>query len=137
MKVVHKRGEDITGLREARDREAGEEMNKSIAFYEGLLKKNPVHEEAYRRLMILYRKQKNYRKELAVIRAGIRAFEELYQPSRALTGNKKITALSRALLKSTGLADKKGNPLYQKEPLGSWTRRKTIVEKKIKSQTKK
>jgi len=135
MKVVHKRLEETIGPKRAREMESAEDQQKAIAFYEKIINQDPVNEEAYRRLMIIYRKQKNYKKELAVIRAGIKAFENLYQPSAGLVANKKIKALSKALLKSTGLADKKGNPLYQKEPIGSWTRRKLIVEKKLKPKT--
>lgn len=133
MKVVHKRLVESTDLRNARGGESREEVAKAIAFYEKQVKQNPLNEEAYRRMMIIYRRQKNYRKELGVIRAGIKAFENLYKPSVSVLKNKKVAALSKALLRSTGLADKKGNPLYQKEPIGSWTRRKLVVEKKLRS----
>lgn len=35
-------------------------------------------------------------------------------------------------MKLTGLADKKGKLLFQKEPLARWNKRKTVVEKRLK-----
>ncbi len=131
MKVVHNKIKEGSDKSQAQEFEDSDEPDKASKIYERLLKTNRFDEDLYRRLMIIYRKQKNYVKELKVIRAGIRAFEELYQPGKGLRENKKIASLSKALLKSTGLADKKGKPLYQKEPIGSWTRRMNIVEKKL------
>ena len=131
MKVVHNVAGEVTRIDNALKWEQTGKWDKAIEVYKSLIKENPVNVLAYHRLMIVYRKQKNYVKELSVIRAGIRAFENLYQPSAGLVANKKVVALSRALLKTTGLGDKKGKPLYQKEPIGSWTRRKVIVKKKL------
>ena len=131
MKVVHNIIKEGTDKAQAEAFESNDELDKAARTYERLLKSNRFDEHLYRRLMIIYRKQKDFPKELKIIRAGIKAFEELYQPGKELRGNKKIASLSRALLKSTGLSDKKGKPLYQKEPIGSWTRRLNIVEKKL------
>lgn len=108
------------------------EWEKAIPLYEKLINTNPLEEKAYDRLMILLRKQKDYKKELAVINKGIKAFRDSYESHSKNSLNRKALQLSKALLMSTGLADKKGIPLYQVEPVGRWTKRKQVVEKKLK-----
>ena len=107
------------------------ELEQAAALYEKVIKADPHRETAYNRLMIILRKQKEYKKELALINKGIKTFTDFYAPGLKKSFNKKVEQISRALLKSTGLADKKGVPLYQQEPIGRWTRRKQIVEKKL------
>lgn len=97
---------------------------------EKLIKSHPTNERAYKRLMVIYRKQKEYKKELAVINKAIRSFEEKFNRKKPAF-NKKVAALSKALLKATGLADKKGNNLYEPGELAKWRKRKVIVSKKI------
>ena len=48
------------------------------------------------------------------------------------TKNAAIKKLSKSLNKSLGLTDKKGNFLYEPEPIPTWKKRKTTVEKKLK-----
>ena len=90
-----------------------------------------MNEYAYDRLMIIYRKNKEYKKEKAVIIKAIKAFEQFYKSTSKAPRSKKIILLSKAFMKSTGLADKKGKLLYQKEPLARWNKRKVVVEKKL------
>ena len=59
--------------------------------------------------MIIYRKSKEFKKEKAVIDAGINAFGDFYKSSSRLPAKKRIVSLSQSLLKSTGLAVKKVN----------------------------
>ncbi|HTD94963.1 MAG TPA: hypothetical protein VK644_14155 [Chitinophagaceae bacterium] len=138
MKVVHNnaweepfKGETLADwLAKGLEWEKAGETDKAINAYEKIIKKNPLQEQAYERLMIIYRKQKEYRKELAIIKAGIAAFNKFYATAMKPSTDKKVISISRALLKSTGLADKKGNPLFQREPIGKWTKRKQMVEKR-------
>lgn len=53
-----------------------EKVDSSIAIkeYEKAIKADPLAEIAYDRLMILHRKEKDYKKELNLIDAGIKAF---------------------------------------------------------------
>lgn len=86
--------------------------------------------------MILYRKERNYKKELSVIDAGIKAFEKFY---KAILGNpsKKTRDISEKLNKAFHLIDKKGTPLYNPEPINRWQKRKEVVKKKIEKAGKK
>lgn len=98
--------------------------------YEKILRKAKTDQNAFDRLMILYRKQKLYDKELKTINKALAVFAKLHSPKA--TGE-KVTALSRKLMRLTGLSDKKGNSLYEAEPLGRWRRRKLWVEKRLRN----
>ena len=112
--------------------ESEDKNEEAVRIYESIIKKHPVNEEAYNRLMIIYRKMRDYKKEKAVIDAGLTAFREFYRASSRLPAKKTIASLSQALLKTTGLADKKGRLLYEREPLGRWMKRLTTVQQKLK-----
>jgi len=139
MKIKHNKTKekDITGvkpaalLEKASELEKNGELDEAASIYEKIIKADPHRETAYNRLMIILRKQKDYKKELALINKGIKTFKDFYEPGSKKSFNKKVEQISKALLKSTGLADKKGAPLYQQEPIGRWTLRKQIVEKKL------
>jgi len=131
MKLVHKTDVPTAELREkARQAEAEGELDEAAKHYEKILKVYPTDEFVYNRLMIIYRKQKEYKKEAAVIKKGISSFEQLFSSNKS--ADKKIARLSKALLKSTGLVDKKGRAVYEHEPIGKWRRRLAVVEKKMR-----
>ena len=110
--------------------EEKEDFGTAIKEYEEAIKKNALAEKAYDRLMILYRKEKNYKKEFRIITAGIKAFESFYKSKKSRS--KKIADISQKLNRSFGFTDKKGNSLYDPEPIARWKKRKEVVEKKIK-----
>lgn len=116
----------------AREAEAAQELEHAAKLYERVIKEDLINEYAYDRLIILYRKFKQYKDELRIINAGIKAYENLYKTKSKHTRSRKVAEISNALLKSTGLADKKGNHLYDPEPIGKWKKRKEAVEKKLK-----
>ena len=120
----------------ASNAEKNDQLEKAIGLYEENTRAPRPDEFAFQRLMIIYRKSREYKKELDVINRGIKAFKTQYaeQQNRAHAGHKdrrKIARLSSELMKKLGLADKKGNELYQPEPIGAWLKRKELVEKKI------
>ena len=135
MKVVHnslkEKQTKYEWLEQAKELEHAGDLAQAASLYEKVIKADAVHEFAYDRLMIIYRKEKEYKKELALIRAGIKAFEELYETTAKRTPDKAVMRLSKALLRAAGLADKKGHQLYEREPIGRWNRRKKVVEKKL------
>jgi len=91
----------------------------------------------YDRLMIHYRKEKNYPEELKVIKQAIGTFKKYYadlQGSAIKKQKSKITELSRKISKSTGLTDKKGNDTYLPEPIPRWIKRQSVVEQKLKKE---
>jgi len=110
--------------------------SSAIEIYNGILKTDPLQIHAYDRLMIIYRQEKNYKKELSVINSGIKTFEKFYKEQSGKR-SKKISEISEKLNKAFDLVDKKGNSLYTPEPIDRWQRRRETVEKKLeKDQTK-
>ena len=103
----------------------------SPAYYQNIIKNNPNDQKAYERLMILYRQQKEYKKELQIINTAIKVFEKLFAPAKSK--GKKVNTISNQLNKALGLVDKKGNTLFEHAPLSTWRKRKEIVLKKINS----
>lgn len=139
MNVVHKKSdnnEETDSSSKAKKLEQEGELDKAAAMFEKLLREDPLNELAYNRLMIIYRKKKDYKKELAIIKKGIAAFEQSFKKSSKAPLSRKITALSKSLLKSLGLTDKKGNMIYTREPVGRWNKRKLVVERMIRKKRK-
>jgi tetratricopeptide (TPR) repeat protein len=122
-------------IAKAKEVEESQEFGQAAEIYEQVLKKDTLEDEAYDRLMIVYRKLKEYEKELAVIDRGIAAFEEFYQSK--VSKSKKVIEISNKLAKSFGLIDKKGNSTYDPEPIGKWKKRRLVVEMKMKPKKKK
>jgi hypothetical protein len=89
----------------------------------------------YDRLMIHYRKEKEYNEELKVIKKAIATLQKFYAKTQRTSLKKinpKIKALSSKIGRSTGLVDKKGNDIYLPDPLPRWIKRQAVVEQKIK-----
>ncbi|HEY4154163.1 MAG TPA: hypothetical protein VGM24_02020 [Puia sp.] len=121
-------------LREARSLEDDETAEQAIAAYEKIRRAYPLKEESYDRLMVLYRKTKRYKEEIKLIGEAISIFETRYGTLKKKVKG-KIATLSKALLNTTGLADKKGRPLYQMQPVGRWQKRKLLLQEKLKKAT--
>jgi tetratricopeptide (TPR) repeat protein len=129
-------------LEKATTFEEGNDFHGAIAAYIALLKKQPLNEKAYTRLMILYRKQKEYLKEAAVIEEAISKFSrDVTNGKKDKTATKKkpagkIEQLSLSLGKLTGLMDRKGKSLYDPEPIATWKKRLVLVNKRLKPKKK-
>jgi tetratricopeptide (TPR) repeat protein len=121
-------------IQKAREAESGGRPEDAAKLYEFALKDNRLDEFPFDRLMVIYRKLKQYNDELRIIDKGIRLFEEHYKkPVRKNSARQQqISTLSNAFLKTAGLKDKKGKLLYIPEPISRWMKRKAVVEKKIK-----
>lgn len=117
-------------IKEAQEAEEKEDISLAIKEYEEAIQKDSLAEKAYNRLMILYRKDKNYKKELQLINSGIKAFETFYRSRKS--GSRKIAEISKKLNKLFGFTDKKGNAVYDPEPIARWKKRKVTVENRIK-----
>ncbi|MFN2458215.1 MAG: hypothetical protein ABR502_08450 [Chitinophagaceae bacterium] len=117
----------------AKEGEDDNDLEKASKLYEQALKQEPLNENVYIRLMIIYRKQTEYEKELKLINKGIKAFEEFNKKKiqKIVGKDQKAIRLSNALAKSLGLKDKRGNELYHPEPIAKWIKRREIVEKKL------
>ncbi len=109
------------------------EVEQAISLYEKVIKQEPLLELPYNRLMILYRKQKLYEKELKVLDKALEVFFGHYDKKlQPYTGNTQLANLSRALLKSVSGNEKKTSYTSYPEPIPKWTVRRKNLEKKIK-----
>ena len=129
MKVVHLN--KAKGKVEVKDKESVTDLSEEAKLLEKTIRSNPGNNKALNRLMVIYRKLKEPTKELKVINTAIKTFEERIK-QRQPVYNKKIATLSKALLKATGLADKKGNNLYEPGDLSKWRKRKALLLKRNK-----
>jgi hypothetical protein len=121
----------------AKEAEANDDFDKAIGLYEQNITE-PFHDQyAFERLMVIYRKRKEYKQELRVIKKGIDVFREGNKKHIEETiGSKKnktqLVKLSNAFMKGAGLVDKKGKETYFPEPINKWMKRKEVVEKRLK-----
>jgi len=106
-----------------------DDKEKAIVEYKKILSAYPLTEEAYDRIMVLFRQMKQFEEEVHWIDRAIRTFEKSFkQPGEHLKG--KVVTLSRSILRSTGLVDKKGKSLYQPAPISRWQKRKELLIKR-------
>ena len=120
-------------LEEAIRLEGEGDFKEAEKHYYIVLDKDSLNVTAYNRLMIIFRKQKEYRKELSIINKAIKSYEaEVKSSIQERKLNNKITSLSRSLAKSLGLLTKSGIPAYINADVERWFKRKAIVVKKLK-----
>lgn len=106
-----------------------------LELYQQQVQQGVISSLPYDRLMIHYRKAKDYAEELKVIIKGVDTFKKYYsnlQGASVKSKRSKIAELSKKISKSTGLTDKKGNEVYLPEPLPRWIKRQSVVEQKLK-----
>jgi len=130
----HEDHEKETVLQQALAAEKNNDLKMAEALYKKQLQQKAFNAALYTRLMIIYRKQKKYKEELDLINKGLQHFKN--NETKKLSSKKispSIKKLSNNLNRKLGLTDKKGNSVYEPEPIPTWKKRKTTVEKKIKA----
>ena len=133
LRIVRSNKETIRKAKEAEDEG---DLEGAADFYEHVIKDEHADEYPFDRLMVIYRKLKRYKDELRVINSGIKSFENHFIKKSGKQSAKKtqLTKLSNAFMKTAGLTDKKGNTIYNPEPIGKWKKRKEVVEGKLKKE---
>nr|WP_295870284.1 hypothetical protein [uncultured Chitinophaga sp.] len=108
-------------------------LDKAIQIYLTAVKKDPLNAAPYNRLMILYRKQKEPRKEMAIINEAIKAYEDNVKAEQSswMKKNRKAAGISRELVKALGLTDKKGVPVNLPPQIVTWKKRKENLGHKL------
>ena len=119
-------GDQLAAARKAEK----EDTAQATKMYKDIIKADPLNEQAYSRLMILYRKEKDYKAEEAIIHRAIQHFEGYYKKQQH-TRSAQITSLSKSIAQKTGLVNTKGSALYAPEPIASWQKRLLTVEKRL------
>src|SRR5690606_30038254 len=99
-----------------------------------IITKDKLNVDAYNRLMVLFRKQKDYKKEHQIIKKALLAFEnEIKENQREWKKtNRKSADLSENLAKALGLLDNLGDPIYDDPQMMTWRKRLRVVEQKLK-----
>ena len=118
----------------ARQAEEDDDALKAIRLYETNIREDYADEFAFERLMILYRKEKEYKDELRVINRAIKVFRQSMEDhlKRSLARHvdgKKLASLSRAIMKRSGL---KNEEAHFPDPIDKWMKRKQVVEKRLR-----
>lgn len=121
MKIVHLRKPD----------DPGTDLKEAAKKWEKIIRDHPTNAAAYDGLMKIYRKQKDLKKELGILNKAIRVFDETFR-KKQVAFDRKVVLISKKLLKATGLADKQGENIYRLGELARWSKRKALVERKIK-----
>ena len=106
------------------------ELEKAAQVYEKLLKKTPSDLSILSRLMIIFRKLKNYRKEISYINQAIKIHEEKY--ARLKSKDVKVVALSKKLNMLLGHTDKRGKNLLSIPEVVKLKKRKEVASKRMK-----
>ncbi len=123
----------INNVQLGAEEEAKGNLEEAAKYYEAAIKDERPDEVPFTRLMVIYRKLKQYKEEQRVINQGIRKFEDFYRKQSKPTKGKKLSQLSDAFMKSSGLKDKKGRNLYNPDPIGKWMKRLEMVVGKVKT----
>jgi hypothetical protein len=121
----------IPWLGEATEMEK-QDKDEAVKEYKKIATAYPLNEKVYDRLMILYRQLKMPKEELLWINKAIRTFEDKFKTAAAKP-SAKVASISKSLIRSMGLADKKGKSYYLPQPIARWTKRKELLEKKQKA----
>ena len=121
-------------LKRARSLESDGCTEEAIKDYRAIITKDRLNVDAYNRLMVLFRKQKDYKKEHQIIKKALYAFEkEIKENQREWKKtNRKSADLSENLAKALGLLDNLGDPVYDDPQMMTWRKRLRVVEQKLK-----
>lgn len=121
---------DHIHIADARALEQKQDHAAAATLYEKLLKQSPKSLPILQRLLVLYRKLGNVKKELYFINAAIKVHEQKYNISSKL--DKKAASISNQLNKMLGHTDKKGKPVFVADEILKLELRKTRLLKKHK-----
>jgi uncharacterized protein YciI len=117
-------------LSEARRQEQAGQPEAAADLYQQIVGIDPRNRDAIRRLLILYRRVKNYRKELAVINAALAAFSRHDKTVQQawMSAHPEAARAGKAILRSLGgqqVSSYGADPMVEQ-----LLKRKTLVEKR-------
>lgn len=126
-------------VKEAESAIQADNLGKAASIYEKIVKRKPHDEHGYDRLMMIYRRQGAFNKELQIINSAIKNITQSYHSKgqKLFGNNSSVKRLSNALMKSLGLRTASGKNLLELPVIERWKRRKEIVIKKISKQRNK
>src|SRR5262245_33743241 len=131
--MLHKAIPDRERLAQAKALEADGEIEEAMEVYQRVLKDDPLNETAIGRLLVLYRRQKEDKQELALLKAAISAYEaeQLAGQEAWRKKHQKAARISLALARKLGgetqklhvAGKKKTAPIYDDRLVATWRKR--------------
>jgi uncharacterized protein YciI len=123
--------QDKTSFAAARNLEQAGQLDEAAEAYHRLLQADPTDPNALGRILLVYRRQKESRKELAVIDAALNAYQQRDKATREawLKAHPKAAGAGKAILKRLGTATVSAfgaNPAVER-----LLKRKAVVENKL------
>jgi tetratricopeptide (TPR) repeat protein len=112
----------------ARQLEQRGDIKEAVELYESLLKRSPEDLKIITRLIILYRKLKDYKKEMGLINKAIKIHEQRYLPKKA---TKQVSLISKKLNILLGHTDKKGKNKLLPQEIVKLQNRRSLLQKKL------
>ncbi len=130
------KGNQTGTIKDARDLERKGEIKAAAELYVKLHQLSPKNLNVVQRLIIIYRKLKDEKKEIRYIDMAIKIHEAFYAaPKKA---DKQIISLSKKLNILLGHTDKKGRSLFRSDDVLKLQLRKNRLQSKMEaSATKK
>lgn len=122
-------------ISDAQALESQDDLQGAANMYEALHRQSPKNASILQRLMILYRKLGNGKKEIQYIDAAIKLQQQKYSIQASL--DKKATTISNQLNKMLGHTDKKGKPVLVADEILKLELRKARLLKKALGARKK
>jgi uncharacterized protein YciI len=120
-------------IEEARRLEKQGQLADAAAIYQKVFSDDPANREVIGRLLILYRKLKEYKKELAVINGAIAAVEQRDKAAQDkwIREHPKAAGAGRSILRQLKLSGDKTAPFGADPVVNAWIKRKTFVMNRI------
>src|SRR5438132_128033 len=117
----------------ARQLENGGRFSDAAAIYQKLFNRDPADQQAIARLLLIYRKLKDYRKELSVLNDAIAAYQRRQKAAREqwIQSHPKAASAGRSMLRQlekggNAVIGRGGNPMVER-----WLKRKDLVTGRI------
>lgn len=122
-------------MAQAREQEQQGNLAEAAALYEKIVAKDALNEQAVNRLLIMYRKLKQYRKEMQLLNAAIKANMGKVQQQQQAWSKKhpKAARASRSLLRSLVTKTRRDTAMsqYEEAIVSTWRKRKENLSKKL------
>ncbi|QIH33457.1 tetratricopeptide repeat protein [Sphingobacterium sp. DR205] len=112
---------------------------EAVKSYSAAIKRAPTYSAAYNRLMILFRRQKEYKKEIDLIGQALQSYEQEIADERQRweKDHSGSADISLKLAKSMGLINEKGLPVHEEPQVLAWRKRLETARKKLATQSNK
>src|SRR5882762_8022118 len=117
----------------AHELEKAGRLSDAAAIYQKLFNSDPTSEQVIGRLLVMYRKLKDYRKELSVLNDAIAAYQKRQKAAREkwIQSHPKAASAGRSMLRQL---EKTGNAvigLGENHAVERWMKRKQLVTSRI------